>query len=183
MTNAFLVGSRVYLRPLEASDAERVAGWFNDPDVRRNLKTHRPMSHAAEEKFIANIGSDGSEVVLAIVERESDEHIGVIGLHQIDARSRHGMFGIAIGKKAAWGRGFGSDALATFVRHAFETLNLHRVWLQVYDTNPRAARCYEKVGFRREGVMRQHQYLDGKYVDAIVMGLLREEWAPHTSPR
>ena len=68
--------------------------------------------------------------------------------------------------------------VATFllVRHAFETLNLNRVWLHVYEDNPRAVRVYEKVGFKKEGVLRQESFRHGRYWDTITMAVLREEW-------
>jgi hypothetical protein len=61
---------------------------------------------------------------------------------------------------------------------SFDTLNLNRLWLHVYDSNPAGIRCYEKVGFKREGVLRQDHFGEGRYADTIVMGLLRDEWKP-----
>ena len=60
--------------------------------------------------------------------------------------------------------------------YAFETLNLNRVWLHVYEYNERGIRAYEKVGFKREGVLRQDRYHAGRYWDTITMAILREEW-------
>jgi RimJ/RimL family protein N-acetyltransferase len=62
------------------------------------------------------------------------------------------------------------------VGYAFETLNLNRIWLNVYEYNQRGVRAYEKVGFRREGVLRQDTFRDGRYWDTIAMAVLREEW-------
>jgi RimJ/RimL family protein N-acetyltransferase len=53
---------------------------------------------------------------------------------------------------------------------------MNRVWLHVYEYNERGLRAYERVGFKREGVLRQHRYHEGRYWDTIVMGILREEW-------
>ncbi len=89
---------------------------------------------------------------------------------------RRASFGILIGDKAAWGKGYGSEATRLMLRHAFETLNLNRVWLHVYEYNQRGIRAYEKVGFRREGVLRQDTFRDGRYWDTIAMAVLREEW-------
>lgn len=86
------------------------------------------------------------------------------------------MCGIVIGEKEYWNRGYGSDALRTLLRFAFEELNLHRVFLHVFDFNERAIRCYEKVGFRHEGRLRQARFTEGRYVDELVMAVLREEW-------
>jgi RimJ/RimL family protein N-acetyltransferase len=176
MTNPFLVGERVYLRPLERADAPAFVAWMNDPEVTRFLLAYRPINLRSEEEFIdrANTAEDG--LVLGIVLKDGDRLVGATGLHPIDFRCRKAGFGISIGDKSAWGKGHGTEATRMIVAHAFETLNLNRVWLHVFEYNERGIRTYEKVGFRREGVLRQDTYRDGRYWDAIAMALLREEW-------
>jgi [ribosomal protein S5]-alanine N-acetyltransferase len=73
-------------------------------------------------------------------------------------------------------KGYGSEATRLLVRHGFETLNLHRIWLHVYEYNERGIRAYERVGFQREGVLRQDRFYEGRYWNTLVMGILREEW-------
>ena len=63
------------------------------------------------------------------------------------------------------------------LQHGFETLNLHRIYLRVYSTNPRARRSYEKAGFVLEGTLREAVYRHGKYADIHVMSVLRSEWS------
>jgi RimJ/RimL family protein N-acetyltransferase len=175
MTNPFLVGAGVYLRPLDRADAPAFVTWLNDPEVTRFLLAYQPMTLRAEEEFIDKAGQ-GDDVILGIVLREGDRLIGGTGLHQIDQRCRRAAFGILIGDKGAWGKGYGTEAARLMVAHAFETLNLNRVWLHVYEYNPRGLRSYEKLGFRREGVLRQDTFRDGRYWDTIAMAILREEW-------
>ena len=140
------------------------------------MGTIRPTSVAAEEAFIAGTNANPMEVQLAIVVRETDRLIGVAGLEKTDVRHRHTMFGIGIGDKTAWGKGYGTETTRLLAAHAFETLNLNRVWLSVYEYNPRGIRAYEKAGFRVEGRLRQDCYRDGRYWDTILMALLREDW-------
>jgi len=83
--------------------------------------------------------------------------------------------GVMIGVKDLWGRGYGTDAVRALCRHAFAEMNLHKVRLEVIATNPRAEAVYERVGFRREGVLREEFYRQGRYHDVIRMGLLRGE--------
>jgi RimJ/RimL family protein N-acetyltransferase len=177
MVNPFLVGAHIYLRPLERTDAPLFATWLNDPDVSRFLKLYRPLSLRAEEEFIDRTGQ-GDDILLGIVLRDGDRLIGGTGLHQIDQRCRKTSFGIVIGEKAAWGNGYGTEATRLMVGYAFDTLNLNRVWLHVYEYNPRGLRTYEKAGFRREGLLRQDVFRDGRYWDTITMAILREEWQP-----
>ncbi len=103
-------------------------------------------------------------------------HIGSCGYHVIDWRNRGAECGIAIGDKSQWGKGYGTDAMRTLVGFGFGELNLHRIMLRVYDDNPRAVRAYEKVGFKTEGRLRESNFHDGRYRDALVMAILRPEW-------
>lgn len=119
------------------------------------------------------------DIVLAIEVREGSDwvHIGNIGLHRIDWVNRVAKLGIVIGERDYWGRGYGTEAVRTMLRYAFRELGLNRVELEVFAFNARALRCYEKTGFRREGVRRKALFRDGKYHDIILMGILREEFA------
>jgi RimJ/RimL family protein N-acetyltransferase len=174
MNNPFLIGPTLYLRPLEKTDAALVMGWLNDPEVNRTLQTCFPINLAFEEAFIEKASPDDLRLVVVI--RASDKPIGVVGLHEPDARNRHAGFGIAIGAKEDWGKGYGTEATRIVVQHAFATLNLNRVWLKVYENNPHGLRAYENVGFKKEGVLRQDNFREGRYWDTIIMGLLREDW-------
>jgi [ribosomal protein S5]-alanine N-acetyltransferase len=176
MQNPFLIGTKIYLRPLERADAPTLEAWINDPEVTRTLAFYRPMNLQNEEEFIARVYQSEHDLVLGIAVKQSDELIGATGLHEIDFKNRHANFGINIGKKDEWGNGYGTEATTLMVRHAFETLNLNRVRLLVYENNPRARRAYEKVGFKQEGILRQDRYHEGRYWDTFTMAILREEW-------
>jgi RimJ/RimL family protein N-acetyltransferase len=186
---AFRVGARIYLRPLESADAEVMVTWVNDPDVTRTLYQHRPTSIQSEREFIDRVSRSDHDVVLGIMTRADDRFIGVTGLHAIDFKNRKAVFGISIGEKGEWDRGYGSEATALMVEYAFDTLNLNRVTLQVYGHNRRGIKVYERAGFQREGVLRQDNFVEGQYHDTLTMGILREEWTkpgdgrPTSSPK
>jgi RimJ/RimL family protein N-acetyltransferase len=174
--NPFLIGTKVYLRPLEREDAPVLVPWFNDPEVTRTLRRYLPLALREEQDFIEKLGQNEHNLAVGIALCDSDWLIGGTGFHDMDLRNRHASFGILIGEKTEWGKGYGTEATFLMVRYAFETLNLNRVWLHVYEYNPKAIRTYEKVGFRREGVLRQDCYREGRYWNTIVMAILREEW-------
>jgi len=176
MQNPFLIGKAIYLRPLEREDAPTLLSFVNDPDVTRHLLLHRPMNLQAEQDFIDGLTADEDQVVLGIVLRDGDRLIGSGGLHKVDWRCRQAGFGILLGVKDEWGRGHGTETTRLVVDYAFATLNLNRVWLHVFEDNARAIRCYEKVGFRREGLLRQDYFRAGRYWDTITMAVLRDEW-------
>ena len=176
LNHPFLVGPNVYLRALDRSEAPVLLPWVNDQRVIRNLLIHRPTSLAAEEAFIDSVSRSETDVVMGICERSADRLIGACGLHRIDPKNRHAMYGIFIGEAEARGKGHGTEVTALVVGYAFATLNLNRVWLHVYEDNKGAIRAYEKVGFRQEGVLRQDSYREGRYGNTVVMGILRSEW-------
>ncbi len=176
MINPYLIGHAVYLRPLERPDAAAIVPWFNDPDVNHFLERVAPMTLHQEEQWIADAYDGAHNLALGIALREDDRLVGVVGLKDIDSRNRSAGFGISIGVKELWGRGHGTEATRLIVKHCFETLNLNRVWLHVFEYNQRGLKAYEKVGFRREGVLRQSAFRDGRYWDTVVMGLLRQDW-------
>jgi RimJ/RimL family protein N-acetyltransferase len=96
-------------------------------------------------------------------------------------KNRSACFGITIGAKDEWGKGYGTETTVLMVRYAFETLNLNRVWLHVFEYNQRGLRTYDKIGFKREGVLRQDHYQNGRYWDTITI-ILRQEWEHQSSP-
>ncbi|MEW5983831.1 MAG: GNAT family protein [Acidobacteriota bacterium] len=176
MSHAFLTGKVVALRAIERADAPVILPWVNDQRVIEQLLIHRPTSLAAEEAFIDSLSRSDHDVVFGVAELESGRLVGVCGLHRIDTKNRHAEFGIFIGESDARGKGLGSEATALIIRYGFDTLNLHRVWLRVYEDNKPALKAYEKVGFRREGLLRQDSFRRGRYWNTIVMGLLRADW-------
>jgi RimJ/RimL family protein N-acetyltransferase len=102
--------------------------------------------------------------------------IGNTGFFDINNIARSAELGIMIGNKDYWDKGCGTLVMKLMLKHGFEVLNLNRIYLLVKSNNPRAIRCYEKVGFMHEGSMRQAEYQDGKYFDLIMMSVLKHEW-------
>ena len=136
----------------------------------------RPLSTADEERWFERQLEDQNSELFAI-ETADGVHIGNIGLHDVNCQHRHAQLGIVIGEKEYWGKGYGSDAVRTALRFAFETMNLHRVSLRVYEDNARAIRTYEKCGFQHEGRAREAIFRKGRYYDELRMGILRREFA------
>jgi RimJ/RimL family protein N-acetyltransferase len=153
--------------------------WLNDPEVRAGLLVSLPMSQAFEENWFENmIKRPIEEQPMTIENKQGDTWvpIGNCGFHNLDWRSRAGEVGIFIGEKSLWNQGLGTEVMRLLLRHGFNTLNLNRIELGVYDNNPRAIRSYEKAGFVLEGRKRSAVYKDGRYNDLLIMSVLRREW-------
>lgn len=103
--------------------------------------------------------------------------IGTCGLHSHRDIYRSWEFRILIFDPRWIGKGIGEEATRLTVDYGFKRLNAHRIWLGVNEQNKGAVRCYEKVGFRLEGVLRDEIFVFGKYVNALRMGILEGEWA------
>jgi len=172
----FLEGKTVYLRPLERADADPFRRWLNDPSVRTCLKLFAPLTEKAEQEFIEKAGTSPDDFVFAIVRKQGDRLIGAAGLHRTRWKDRATSFGIFIGDAECRGRGHGTEATRLMMRYAFETLNLNRVELGVYDFNEAAIHVYEKVGFVREGLQREHSFVEGRYVDHLAYSMLSREY-------
>lgn len=174
-----IFGDRVRLRAIERDDLPRYVTWFNDPEVRQNLNMFLPMSQAEEEKWYEDLlNREPMERPLAIDVKEGDNwvHVGGCGIFSFDKLARSAELGISIGDKSYWDKGYGTDALKTLMRHGFETLNLRRISLQVFESNPRAVNVYERLGFIEEGRLRQSRFIQGRYEDTLIMAILRDEW-------
>ena len=103
----------------------------------------------------------------------------------IDVKYDNGAatFGILIGEADCRGRGLGEEATRTLCRFAFDEMGLHKIRLDVYASNASAVRTYERVGFRREGVLREEAYRGGRHIDVLRMGLLRGEMNAGRAPK
>jgi RimJ/RimL family protein N-acetyltransferase len=173
-----LRGERVYLRPAERSDLPNFVRWFADGETTHYLLARAPFSAAAEDKWFEGMlerhGKSDWFFVICVV--EDGRPIGTAGLHQVNLEDGHAAFGISIGEKAEWNKGYGTDALLTICDFGFGQLRLERIWLDVYRPNQRAQRSYAKAGFTLEGARRNAIFSDGRHHDVLVMSLLRDEW-------
>ena len=175
---AFLRGAKVYLRPLERTDLnETYLSWLNDVEVTRYLETGTfPTTYQDLEKFYQRVTGATSEVIFAIADRKSHQHIGNVKLGPIHWVHRRAILGIMIGAKKFWGKGVGEEATRLMVEYGFFRLNLHRIGLGVFEEHESAVRCYQKVGFKVEGCLREQLFQDGEYKNHLWMGVLRSEY-------
>ena len=174
-------GELVYLRPAERTDLPTFVRWFTDADVLRNLAGRAPMSLAAEEGWFERmVGAQGTTDYHFVICLLSDGRpIGTAGLHDLNHVDGRAEFGIAIGEKSEWGKGYGTDATRAICDFGFGELRLERIGLFVYADNERARRTYEAAGFVHEGTYRRAHFADGDHHDVHVMSMLRDEWVEH----
>jgi len=100
--------------------------------------------------------------------------VGVCGLTSIDKHNQSAEFSLYI-RPDRHRMGYGADALRLLLRHAFFDLNLNRIWGETYEGNPALA-MFEKVGMKQEGRLRQTYFREGRFIDSIIVSMLRTEW-------
>jgi len=171
-------GERIYLRPAERSDLATFVRWLTDAEVSRYLSFRAPLSQAMEEKWFEGMverqGKSDYHFVICLI--NGDRPIGTAGLHGLDLENGNAEFGISIGEKSEWNRGYGTDTLNAICDFGFGALRLERIELNVFEDNARAIRSYEKAGFRHEGRLRRAWFAEGHHGDVLRMSLLRDEW-------
>jgi RimJ/RimL family protein N-acetyltransferase len=173
-----LEGKLVRLRPLEPEDLEPAAKWMNDPEVTYFLGMRYPISRVEEERWLreASTSNNFAGGLRLAIETKEGMLLGSIDLRNTSPEDRRASLGVVIGEPEYWSKGYGADAIMTVLRFGFGQMNLNRVSLDLFEFNERALACYRKCGFREEGRLRQDRFKHGRYWDAIVMGILREEF-------
>jgi len=171
-----MCGEKCYLSPPDDSDSERIKTWDNDLEVLLGASMDGVSTPASALHRTPGQAAKLLDHMMMIVDLETDTPIGWCALfYQIPA-NRHALLGIIIGDKSYWGRGYGEEAVRLILDYGFNVLNLNSVELGVYAFNRRAIRCYEKVGFRRIGVLRQARIVAGGAYDTILMDILASEF-------
>lgn len=175
MTKA--AASRVVLAPLTKADGPTLFRWINDRELVLFNSGYRPVHEPSHRDWLAGLAGRRDLVAFAIRVKRTGRLIGVCQLTAISAVHRSADLQIRIGDAAARDKGYGSETVRLLVDFGFRDLNLHRIALQVFATNTRAIRTYERAGFRHEGILREAVFVDGRFVDVKIMAVLKGESA------
>jgi RimJ/RimL family protein N-acetyltransferase len=180
-----LVGPRIRLRPLEREDLPRYQELLSDPEINllygglgvpESLSRLQRRYEAGEfdttdRHLLLGVEADG--VLIGEAELKNDENLP----------SRTATFGIFIGDQGYLDRGYGTEATALFLDHAFGVLGYHKINLDLFEYNVRAQAAYEKLGFVVEGRRRENHWSRGRFWDDVLMGVTADEWwAKHGRP-
>ncbi len=164
---------RVQIGPITVPDSEALFRWFNDPQAARLDYAWRPVDGLTHQTWIGSVGTDPNQIWFAIRRHGQPAIIGFAILRNISAVHRPAEFGLRIGEDADRGRGIGKQAASQVLQFAWQALTLNRVQVSVFAGNERALRLYAALGFKREGVLRRAQFIDGAWTNIIIMGALR----------
>jgi RimJ/RimL family protein N-acetyltransferase len=175
---AFLVGGKIMLRPLTEADVDGgYPHWFNDAEVCRENSHHvYPYTREQALEFIRSLPGKKNMLVLAVCEKTSGKHVGNISLQDINFVHRSAEMAIILGEKACWGKGIGKEAARLLAEHGFRALNLHRIGSGTFETNIGFQKIAVSLGMQLEGTRRQAAFKDGRWLDVLEYGLLRDEF-------
>ncbi len=172
-----LSGEKVELGPLVREDMDRFFSWVNDYDIAKYLANVQGI-HTVEDEidWYDATRKDPNREIFALLEKSTGRLIGNCALMHIDRIHRSAEFGILIGEKECWGKGYGREATVLVINYGFNTMNLHSVYLKLFSYMQDAQKMFERVGFKVVGTRRESRYFSGKYYDEIIMDLLNREF-------
>jgi [ribosomal protein S5]-alanine N-acetyltransferase len=173
-----LATARLRLRPFAETDADGIFDLQSNPRVLRYWDAPPWTTRDQAKRFIAicgQMGQDGVGARLAIERAADDAFIGWCSLHKWNPEFRSARLGYCFAEPA-WDQGFGTEAAGAVLRWAFDTLDLNRVQAETDTRNLASGRVLEKLGFIREGTLREDCIVSGEVSDTWVFGLLRRDW-------
>ncbi len=171
-------GSLVRLVVLEEKHLDRIVEKWNNPEMRRFLGGAIPHSRQSEVDWLQSVQDDmkRQKLFAFAIERLSDDaFLGTLAVHDIDWIARNGRLGIVIHKPEDWGKGYGTEAMELLIDFCWKHINLRRLELCVHSFNKRAKKSYLKLGFIEYGTAHQQFYIDGQYVDSVMMEIFRPD--------
>lgn len=162
------------LRKMQAQDLAIVLSWRNHPKVRGAMYSQHEISLEEHERWFAQAELDQQKHLL--IYEDAGKPLGFMNLTIADPVARRVVWGFYLAPEAA--RGSGKALCAAALNHAFSYLGMNKVCGEVLDFNERSIRLHERLGFKKEGELRQHHFNGDHYHSILIFGILREEWKP-----
>ena len=172
--------SRLRLRPFTSADAEALFALHSNAHVLEYWDSPPWSEPDRAQRFLVTtwqMAEEGSGARLAIDRGSDSSFLGWCGLTRWNPDFRSASLGYILGE-AAWGRGYATEAARALLQWAFDTLDLNRVQAEADTRNAASAHVLEKLGFEREGTLREDCVVNGVVSDSWVYGLLRRQWRP-----
>jgi len=147
----FCIGEKTNLRSIKPTDFNKIIKWQKNEHLKQYIGDKLPMSF--QECEIRYLTSNFLNRIFGI-EDKNGNFIGEIEINHIKWKDKQAELFLYIGEKDLWGKGYGYDAIKTFLNYIFKEKNFKYIYLRVYEHNIRAIKCYEKCGFKKRGILR-----------------------------
>ncbi len=170
--NVFLSGENIYLRALSETDIEgNYANWLNNQEITfYNSHGRFPLSKSKLLEYVKQADSNSTMLVLAIIDKQKEIHIGNISLQTINWIDRNAEIAFLLGEKEFWGKGIMKEAGELLLNHGFKVLNLHRIHCGTSSNNEGMQKLALKLGMQQEGIRKEAMFKNGTYLDIIEYG-------------
>ncbi len=171
-----LKGKKVYLKLMEEEDIPNRVKWINDPKIQDTLNYDIPTSVSKTKRWFNNMVMDPSRREFSIFTVDGDKHIGFCGLFHIEVPVMKAELHTVIGESDYWSGGYGTEVYKLLEDYGFTELGLNKIYGYQLLHNKGAHRVVEKLGWVREGLLRQHSYSHGFIKDVYFVSILKEDW-------
>ena len=176
-----IAGKQIYLKEFTEENLydPKYAKWLKDIEVVKTIgraEYLKPFQFSEIENYVKRLWESKNDCFFAIYYRKNQEFIGTLKIGSIDWYNRVADIGIMIGNRNYWGKGLAKDAVSSASNYAFKYLGMRKLIGGCLKTNIAMCKCFEEVGFRREGNRKQQIFFEGKYVDHVIYGMLKEEF-------
>lgn len=165
---------KITFRPLNIVDAELFYDWLSDYEVIRYSQSRflKKQTKVVVKAWLSDIIRSSDGYTTGIVDTDSSKLIGYAGITNLSKQNKSGEYFILIGDKNYWSKGYGTEVTKHIIDHGFTVLGLHRIQLTVSSINVGGVKAYKRAGFKKEGILRDACFRDGKYHDKIIMSIL-----------
>jgi RimJ/RimL family protein N-acetyltransferase len=182
-TLPIITTERLVLRWVSENDIDSLFEVFSDSQVMRYWSTAPYSDRDAAvqlQREIAAGNENNTMIKWGLALRDSDRLIGTTTLFNLSLENGRAELGYAMGR-AHWGKGYMNEALQALLSHAFEVMDLRRLEADVDPRNTASIRTLERLGFQKEGYLRERWHVNGEIQDALFYGLLRREFKPRAA--
>jgi len=162
----------IYLGPLLIEDCDVLFCWINNRELVIKNDQYRPVHESSHKEWFNEVIKNSNNIIFAIRLKNDKNIIGVCQLKNIDKVNRSAELQIKIGVKVMRNKGIGTNSIQKLVDFGFKDLNLHRIYLYVFENNEIAIRVYNKLGFTVEGILREAEFINSEYYNIVIMSIL-----------
>ncbi|MBI1307988.1 MAG: GNAT family N-acetyltransferase [Bacteroidetes bacterium] len=173
-----ILGKKTGLRSVEKEDLQMLRDWRNKDDFRKHFREFRELNMSNQEAWFDKTNQASGDFMFVIESLNENRPIGACGLLYINWIIRSADFSFYLGADDQYidDKGIAEDASRTLINYGFRTLNLNKIWMELYEFDTKKLDLYQKLGFKIDGKLRSNCFYNGKYHDSFLLSLLAEEF-------
>jgi RimJ/RimL family protein N-acetyltransferase len=179
--NTFLEGKRIILKILTKEDLRELGKLMVDKEIRELVAEVYPLTEKDIESFFEKCQNVEERIWFVIIDKETNKLIGETGFKGMYPPWRSGEFTLILWDRNYWSKGYGREVAQLMLEYGFNTLNMHRIYIEVAEFNVYGLKFWERLSFKKSGTLVEGYFCRGKYYDFIMMYMLENEFRELTS--